>query len=1166
MMQEKNSKHLFDRLTKLDPKRGVSKSGSWASGYGINNGLREALGTAVHIIDPATSSVASLASDNHYEAIEGTVNYIKMISGYSTNGQAIKNGFIHADGGVLKKPVVMVWNNASVKVKSEDDAEAVGGSHWQTCIMLPKNYITPFGYPIKNNTELVFFVDSLYEGQVIPTPFREMLVQERSFVFKSEGRTFYHTIGGAFPQAQFFNFTPKQQLGGSDCGWWAVYNAIMIVFTGNADFLGRFNKRSRDYAYALREVFSNLDEQQPGIKKELVAKVEEKDNKDQRVIKAAKESLKAPSGQQKVKSKERNHALIPNKSKYEVRYDDSSSDEEGEELDNTGMRFFQDSIEEATTHEDNGHNAEDLELSFLVHEFGLRVLKAPEVNSQYYGLMLKHLRQNKVLTDETIRACVESAIKVAFPKTYPKGKLKDFLSDNEAAIEELIAIALTDKRAFIRAVQERHIRKVLPDAAKLFKLPRIKKELDKDTVLGLVQEIHIEIELPINSNPGELGKAKLKYAQLKKKLVNYKSDNPVKQVLANRLKGVGSSISLDAFYKGCQHIALPERNEADTFIDNLNQALSNAVKKASRNKVYRQTLPDSYTFSYDGEYTVAKFLAFTRILHRSNVRLMRNLEDNESMLEDDKEVVGRAFSFPGTGSSAVDIHKIFKNTLTRSDLVETSSSYANIADVLAKIRTKAKLEDVDLVGLVKAILQGKGETALKKLKINDVQRKDIAKFLNSLTYLLFSTEVARNPASLIIHFMILDLIEAGELSWDKALRGAMPMALEDAVSAARWTHQNFKTKVRYSYDKTKEGNNISAATSETLRNFIALEASVFRDWLKLKGIKGTVADNLDGIMDELAASCSTWYEIDIEPKQALIERLADKLGIKEGDLNELSEKDLKACKEVALDYLEECQRLLGADVSISAIVDVYRESQAKFTAVSTKAVCALLQSSELDESFEDVCEFYDNCEDMDKFNTIINDEHDLLPEYGLKELSDKYDEMQSQEDPESPYDIDPYEAVYAQHCKDNSYDYSSHSDTEESSSENEHGYYSAGYNSEDAEEEPDQELNCYASTDSEDESQNSEQEDYVREEEQAQKTAQEDGLNMVSDNDLMREILSRIQQGKIDPKLLLQSHSSDVGTTTSSKLRVGIPHHVTDTFPRAQASYIGKHKDRSFVR
>ena len=92
-------------------------------------------------------------------------------------------------------------------------------------------------------------------------------------------------------------------------------------------------------------------------------------------------------------------------------------------------------------------------------------------------------------------------------------------------------------------------------------------------------------------------------------------------------------------------------------------------------------------------------------------------------------------------------------------------------------------------------------------------------FIADLAFLLFVCEVRRNPMSLIIHQMMLDLIIKYQYKWknffidldsDKLKSHLfLPMALEGAVDCSRqWQHDHAdKMPYPYHYDQLKEGLN-----------------------------------------------------------------------------------------------------------------------------------------------------------------------------------------------------------------------------------------------------------------------------------------------------------------------------------------------------------------------
>ena len=139
--QTSSQEDSFKQLEKISTDKQIreTKSGTWATGHGINEELEKLLGDRVHIVHPDTSSISSPASCDVNSSFEGAINYAKMIGGYCVNEELIANGFIHMDGGELKKPVVMVINTDTAVVKDEKDANSINLPQLQ----LPNNPSLP---------------------------------------------------------------------------------------------------------------------------------------------------------------------------------------------------------------------------------------------------------------------------------------------------------------------------------------------------------------------------------------------------------------------------------------------------------------------------------------------------------------------------------------------------------------------------------------------------------------------------------------------------------------------------------------------------------------------------------------------------------------------------------------------------------------------------------------------------------------------------------------------------------------------------------------------------------------------------------------------------------------------------------------------------------------
>ena len=199
-------------------------------------------------------------------ANEVAFEYAKQICGYYSNQgeQEESHPGLVSLGNELDKPVVMIWNTETVLAEQSSQINKSGGSHWQTCVILPKNYRPYYGEPLENDTELVYFVDSKYAERTMPNSLKQMLTSDdesgegRAYEFSVDGKKYSHRIAKPFciQEEHFTTCRANQQRDDNDCGYWAVYNAIMLVCTGRDDYLKQFSERR--YANTLRCYFDRI--------------------------------------------------------------------------------------------------------------------------------------------------------------------------------------------------------------------------------------------------------------------------------------------------------------------------------------------------------------------------------------------------------------------------------------------------------------------------------------------------------------------------------------------------------------------------------------------------------------------------------------------------------------------------------------------------------------------------------------------------------------------------------------------------------------------------------------------------------------------------------------------------------------------------------------------
>ncbi|ETO06983.1 hypothetical protein RFI_30409 [Reticulomyxa filosa] len=186
------------------------------------------------------------------------------------------------------------------------------------------------------------------------------------------------------------------------------------------------------------------------------------------------------------------------------------------------------------------------------------------------------------------------------------------------------------------------------------------------------------------------------------------------------------------------------------------------------------------------DYTITDCIdlfAHVRLFNLSQERQIKNLKDNpqnaaqklDNKNKDGTVVDWRYIAF-SNGTAVEEEQIIFLSSDARRDVV-----------LFKKYPLKYS----------KIILQ------MKKLSISDSEMKQQLKsypqhkmdFVDALTYLLFGTEVARNPGCILLHQMMLDLIESKQYTFEMFLDSGsmlMPMAMSGAVLQQGWHTQLFE--------------------------------------------------------------------------------------------------------------------------------------------------------------------------------------------------------------------------------------------------------------------------------------------------------------------------------------------------------------------------------------
>jgi len=259
----------YSYLSTLEPPSDLSSAyddavidTSPATGCAIKAHLELLFKRSIHLIHPEVSAFSPASADLGTR-LEAAFHYAKTIAGYQIEGeQKPCTGFLHDDGGTLKKSAVMMVNTHT---RSLSGSSSQVGHHWQCAVILPKGFkplivdSEAAHQPESLDETYVYFIDSL-PGQkkvAFPKELKKLLTKGGCETISSKGVVRRHLIPPVCEDAIFINHNPNQQLGEEDSGWWMLYNVFMLLCTGSDAYLKKFTApvHSREFAENLRAIW-----------------------------------------------------------------------------------------------------------------------------------------------------------------------------------------------------------------------------------------------------------------------------------------------------------------------------------------------------------------------------------------------------------------------------------------------------------------------------------------------------------------------------------------------------------------------------------------------------------------------------------------------------------------------------------------------------------------------------------------------------------------------------------------------------------------------------------------------------------------------------------------------------------------------------------------------
>jgi hypothetical protein len=334
----------------------------------------------------------------------------------------------------------------------------------------------------------------------------------------------------------------------------------------------------------------------------------------------------------------------------------------------------------------------------------------------------------------------------------------------------------------------------------------------------------------------------------------------------------------------------------DLFLDNFFKQLKSQIDELKILNIKRKTFDRSHEFHISLGFW--DLLSNLRLSNRSQNRTIKNLKNdpllkllNSDSSQSKKEKAHRNWVFNNHGV-AIESQQINLSSHGREDWVDNAGSYQSIYSKINKFKQyfnhvypNLGIKDADFAIWIRQIANAQ---PLSKVDTNEChlevsERESLKEFLVGLTYLLLGCEVTRNPASLPIHQMMLDLIIAGGLTWEDAFTnnnveskeikgGRMPMSPDGAIAAGRKLHSIFNSYLLhyYSYDGTNK-----TAKEYTIKDMIERESYILDGWWKYI-IKGSSLANIEDIKRKIEQSMKGWIGKEDEKPHSPIEKLINK--------------------------------------------------------------------------------------------------------------------------------------------------------------------------------------------------------------------------------------------------------------------------------------------------
>ncbi|CAF1245269.1 unnamed protein product [Adineta ricciae] len=302
--------------------------------------------------------------------------------------------------------------------------------------------------------------------------------------------------------------------------------------------------------------------------------------------------------------------------------------------------------------------------------------------------------------------------------------------------------------------------------------------------------------------------------------------------------------------------------EAISFRQHFISLLNRTITEVFEQYIRRSSLPTMHIHKIR---STVDYIASLRLTRRSIYRTYRNQHLQQSIFGKSKEEhhdIGWQFPRIGDSYIAIERTRITANACSSLIQIETrANTYQKLGEKIQLfLSNQTAYLDCSFVLWIRQIINGDKNLEFKEPMLPKACH-DMTLFLVQLAHLFVGAESIRYPAALVQAQMVMDLIQAGHLTWSNAFTAAdnhiyYPMVLEKATRVCRTLASTFR---RYSFYSHRYPGEQLEMDDIMVSKYLNAEYQLTTAWLKLQTTSFNELNDEQILSEVVDRAISRWY-------------------------------------------------------------------------------------------------------------------------------------------------------------------------------------------------------------------------------------------------------------------------------------------------------------------